>query len=174
LAGNFGFIHEKLEIKILILYVLRFLREPADFDALAELAMCDDGISYFDFSECAAELVETGHLKLEGNKYFLTHKGVRNGEATENSLPYSVRAKAEEGISLHRAAKIRNTMIKTSSERNPEGGCSVSLSLSDGVGEIVAMQLFAANEKQARGLEYGFRRNAESAYSALIGAILQG
>ena len=48
---SFGFIHEKLEIKVLILFILRRLPEPILLDDLIELAMCDDGISYFEFME---------------------------------------------------------------------------------------------------------------------------
>ena len=172
MTGNFGFIHEKLEIKILILLVLRHMREPAAFDVLTELVMCEDGISYFDFAECVAELVATEHLALSDNKYSLTQKGARNCEITENNLPYSVRLNAEANASSYRNAKIRNAMIRTSRSPAPEGGVSVALALSDGVGDIMSMQLFAANDKQAKGLEHGFKRNAEDVYNALIRAIL--
>ena len=172
MTGNFGFIHEKLEIKILILFVLRHLREPASFDVLTNLVMCEDGISYFDYAECVAELVSTEHLALSDGNYSLTHKGARNGETAESGLPYSVRANAEANTSAYRIAKIRNAMIKTSRAPTPEGGVSVNLTLSDGVGDILAVQLFAANNKQAKGLENGFKKNAEDVYNTLIRAIL--
>ena len=172
MRGNFGFIHEKIEIKILILFILRRLAEPVAFDLLIELAMCDDGISYFDLAECIAELVETDHLRLENGKYNATKKGIRNGEITENGVPFSVRAKAESSAAKARAAQARSKMIKTSSKNSPEGGYSVGLSLSDGFGDIVSMELFAASEKQAAALEKGFRKNAESIYNALIEMIL--
>lgn len=172
MIGNFGFIHEKIEIKILILFILRRLPEPIAFDALIELAMCDDGISYFDLSECIAELVKTDHLSLEGGKYSITKKGMRNGEITENGIPYSVRAKAEKSTAEIRAAQNRNAMIKTSSICDQESGYKVNLSLSDGFGDVVSMELFAANEQQSLELEKGFRKNAESIYNALIELIL--
>jgi len=172
MIGNFGFIHEKLEIKILILFILRRLPEPVTLDVLTELAMCDDGISYFDFTECVAELVSTEHIKLEDNMYSVTVKGARNGATTEYSLPYSVRTKAEESASAIRSAQNRNSLIKTLYTVNPEGGCIVRLSMSDGVGDIISMELFAANERQAQELEKGFRKDAESIYHALIKMII--
>ena len=57
-----GFIHEKLDIKILILFVLRRLPGTVEPETLQELCQCDDGISYFDYSDCLNELVETGHI----------------------------------------------------------------------------------------------------------------
>jgi len=166
--GNFGFIHEKLEIKILILFILRRLSEPVNFDVLTELTMCDDGISYFDFTECVAELVETGHLRLEDCLYSLTEKGAYNGGITENSLPFSVRTRAESAVSLFRTKKSRDAMISTFHTANPEGGFTVSLSLADGIGKIMSMEMAAMTERQALSLERGFRDNAESVYNAII------
>jgi len=173
MGGSFGFIHEKIEIKVLILFIMRRLPEPVTFEELTELTMCDGGISYFDFTECVSELIRTEHLKFDNNKYSLTDKGARNGEITENSLPFIVRLNAENSTSSHRAAQNRNAMIKTRHCANPDGGYTVALSLSDGVGDIVSMALFTANEKQARALEDGFRKNAESIYNTLIDMILK-
>ena len=169
---NFGFIHEKLEIKILILYILRRLPEPVSFDALAELTMCDDGISYFDFSECVAELVKTEHLRVADDMYSLSGKGVRNGETTENSIPYAVRVRADNATSELRSKQNRNSMIKTLHTVNQEGGFTVCLSLSDGIGSIVSMEIFAHNAQQAEALEKGFRKNAEGIYHGLVDLIL--
>lgn len=173
LIDRFGFIHNKLEIKILILFILRRIPEPIALDVLAEQTLCDTGISYFEFSECVAELIENEHLMEEDGKYSLTPKGMRNGEITEINLPYSVRAIAEKNTSALRIAQNRDAMIKTSHEAAAETGCKVSLSLSDGIGEIAAIELIAANEKQALMLEEGFRKNAESIYNKLIAMLIE-
>ena len=173
MGGNFGFIHEKIEIKILILFILRRLREPITFSMLTELTMCDNGISYFDYTECVAELIKTEHVELRDNKYSITAKGVRNGEITENSLPYSVRIKVENNTGAARNMLNRNTMIKTSHTANSDSGHTVELSLSDGIGDIVTMSLYSANEKQALALERGFRKKAENIYNSLIKTILE-
>ena len=170
---NFGFIHNKLEIKLLILYILRRLPEPISFDKLAELTMCDEGISYFDFTQCVADLVSNENLILADGMYSLTKKGAKNSDITEGNLPYSVRVRVEESTYALRTAMNRSAMIKTSSTPHPECGYIVKLALADGVGEIVSMELFAANEKQATALENGFRKNAESIYNKLIDTILE-
>jgi len=171
--GNFGFIHEKIDIKILILFILRRLPEPVSLLTLTELALCDDGISYFDFTQCVTELVKTEHIRFEAGMYSLTAKGSRNGEITENNLPFSVRLKAESKISLIHIAQNRNSMIKTSHAVSPDGGYIVTLALSDGVSDIATLELYAADERQAAGLEKGFRKNAESIYKTIIEMILQ-
>ena len=47
-----GFIHDKLEIKFLILYIAARVSEPLPPEGMQELTMCDDGIDYFAYAEC--------------------------------------------------------------------------------------------------------------------------
>ena len=67
--SGWGFVHEKLDIKFLILYVAARVVEPVPFEDMLELSMCDDGFGYFDFSDCLAELVASEHLKLVDGLY---------------------------------------------------------------------------------------------------------
>ena len=56
-----GFIHEKLDIKILILFILRRLPgivAPIDLQDFTQ--QCDEGFGYFEYSDCLAELIESG------------------------------------------------------------------------------------------------------------------
>lgn len=167
-----GFIREKLDIKILILYILRRLPEPITFDKLHDLTMIDEGISYFEFAECVAELVATGHLDSDGHTYGLTEKGIRNSEITEDSLPLSVRIRAEKKTSELRLQLNRKSMITSSHSIRRKGGYTVELSLSDGISEIISMKLYAVNQAQAQTLEKGFAKNAESIYNKIIKLIL--
>ena len=171
---NFGFIHERIEIKVLILFIMRHVSGPLTIDVLTELTMCDEGIGYFDVTECIAMLVKTKHLHLEDSKYSLTAKGEHNGAILEKNLPYSVRTRVADATALIRAGQNRNAMIRTHQNTNDNGGYIVALSLSDGIGDIISMELFAANQQQASALEKGFRRNAEKVYHAIIEMIMRG
>jgi len=173
MVENFGFIHERIEIKVLVLFIMRRLPEPVTLEVLTSLTMCDDGVGYFDATECVAMLVKTKHLSLAGGKYSLTAKGKRNGEILEKNLPYIVRVKAEEAAATVRGAQNRNAMIKTNRSATDDGGYKVSLSLSDGIGDILSMDLFAANEQQASTMETGFRKSAEKVYHAIIEMIMK-
>ena len=76
--ARMGFIQDKLEIKFLLLYIASRLIEPVPFEAMQELAMIDDGVDFFDFSECMNDLVTSGHLTLsEDGLYAITEKGLR-------------------------------------------------------------------------------------------------
>ena len=73
--ARYGFIHDKLDIKFLILYLMARVVAPIDFPTLTDLTMCDGGVDYFEFAEAVNELVETGHLVLEGGRYAITDGG---------------------------------------------------------------------------------------------------
>jgi len=170
--NNFGFIHDKLEIKLLILFLLHRIPEGIDYDTLAELTMFDDGIGYFDFSESVSELISNGQLAYKNNRYSITAKGKKNSDITEMHLPFSVRQEAEKRAGKLRAKQNRNSMISTSHSEITKDGSKVRLSLSDGACEILSLEILASNEKQALALEKGFRDNAESIYTSLIELIL--
>ena len=167
-----GFIREKLDIKILILFVLRRLTEPVTFEILSQLTLCDEGISYFDFAECVTELVETAHINSDGHTYVITEKGITNSEITENSIPFSVRLKAEKNASDARVTLSRKSLISASHAIRRKGGYMVDLAMSDGDIDIIAMRLYAASETQAQSLENGFTKNAEAIYNKMLGIIL--
>ena len=60
---QYGFIHEKLDIKLLILFVLRRLPGVVEHETLRGLVMCDGGIGYFDYTDCLSELVTGGNVE---------------------------------------------------------------------------------------------------------------
>ena len=117
-----GFIRDKLEIKFLILYVAAGVAEPMPLSDVQALTMIDDGIDYFDFSQCLSELVKTDHLRLnEHQQYVITPKGLKNSEICKSSLPLSVRLKADKLIAAHRQELIRRAQVRSTVERREHG-----------------------------------------------------
>ena len=165
---RFGFIHEKLDIKILILFVLRRLPGPVSFETLSDLVMVDEGFDYFEYSQCLAELVRTGHVEQNENSYRITKIGAENGDTVESSIPYSVRAKAERKAEPVITKMKRNNQIVTSHETQSNGLPKVKLSLSDGLGNIISMSVLASTEEQAKNIEKNFRADAEGIYHKII------
>ncbi len=164
---KFGFIHEKLDIKILILFILRRLPGVIDHDTLWDLVQCDEGVVYFYFAECLADLVDTAHIDEVDGGYRITEKGARNAETVESSLPYSVRMKAERMLAPL-ADKLRRDAMIVTEHFMTDSGLTVHLAMSDGAGEIVDMRLLIASEHQAKIIETNFRRDAEKIYQKII------
>ena len=165
---SFGFIHGELDIKILILYVLRRLPAPVDGQTLYELCCVDTGVGWFDYSDCLADLAERGLVEeLSGERYIITDKGRTHGEVAETSLPYSVRAKAARLIRPVAEKLAREAMIGAAHEET-DGGVIVSLSLADGKGELLSLRLLVPDGGIAEGMEKAFRRDAEGIYQQIV------
>ena len=170
---SYGFIHEKMDIKLLILFVLRHLPAKIDGEALADLVLIDGGVNYFDYKQCLAELVYTAQIEEEEGSYRVTAKGSRNCEILEDGLPYSIRAKAVRTLAPVAAEMRRSEMILANHETGP-GGTSVYLAMNDGQGTIFDLKILAADEEQARRMERNFRRRAESYYQRFIEELTKG
>ena len=159
--GRVGFIQDKLEIKFLILYVAARLIEPVPFEAMQELTMCDDGIDFFDFSECLSNLVESQHLTLsDDGLYAITEKGLHNGAICESSLPYSVRLRADKNITifnqkLKRRAQIQSDIAPRRNESQP----------------ILKMELMVPKEVMAKDLAERFQKNPEQLYTGVLNTL---
>ena len=162
-----GFIREKLDIKILILFVLSRLPGRIDPETLADLCLFDPAVGYFDYIECLDELTGTGHVDKDIDGYVITDKGKKNAEAVSSSLPFSVRSRALKLIEPVDERLRREAMIRTS-HSTENGVCSVSLSLADSQGEILSMKFICADEEQAVRFRKKFRREAEKIYGKII------
>ena len=92
---EYGFIREKLDIKLLILYILRRLSGGVDISTIFEICRVDGGVGYFDYSDCLSELTETGLIAYDedNGRYMITPKGADDIDQVGSSLPFSVRQK---------------------------------------------------------------------------------
>ncbi len=168
-----GFIHDKLEIKFLILYIAARVIEPVPFDTMLDLTLCDDAIDYFDFSDCPADLVRTEHLELtKEGLYKITEKGRRNSEICASSIPYSVRLRCDRNLLEWNRKLRRRRQVKTSTEKRPNGTYTVKLSLDDDMGSVMDLRLMVIHQDMAEALSDRFQRSPERLYSEIIKTLL--
>lgn len=171
---RFGFIHSEMELKVLILFILRRLPERAAFQELTDMTLLTDGaIDYFDFTEALSDLTRTGHVDKTEDGYLVTEKGKVNGEAMETSLPYSVRVRAEKAAATLANLQRRRGMIEASHRMRSRGGFTVHLAMSDGLGTILSLDLLTGDDKQAAAIEENFKKNAEKLYGKLVELLLE-
>ena len=167
-----GFIHDKLEIKFLFLYITARVIEPIPFDTVWDLAMCDEGVDYFDFAECLSDLVRTEHLTLSADGlYAITDKGLRNSRICESSLPYSVRLRTDKNVAEYNRRLLRKNQVQSQVIPRENGSYVVELRLQDDVDSILHLELTAATEAMARDLADRFRKDPEGIYTRLLSAL---
>ena len=163
---GFGTMRE-LDVKILILFILRRLPDVIDAETLANLALSDGSVGYFEYAECLGELVDTDHVEKLIGGYKATEKGCRNGEIVESSLPYTLRTRLEKTLAPIIEAMRRRALIKTGHE-NRDDGCRAEFAMSDGYGNIIELSLLCSGEEQAQRMEENFRNHAESYYHRIV------
>ncbi len=166
--GRPGFIHDKLDIKVLVLYVMSRVAAPIDFAALTELALWDDGIDYFDYAECVDELVSSEHLSLENKCYEITEKGRRNGSICESGLPYSVRLKCDKALTRLNAVLRRNQQVRMEVQAREDDYYTLRLFLDDEGGNMMTLSLLTISAEQAEQLGSRFRAQPEFIYNSII------
>ena len=167
-----GFIHDKLDIKFLVLYIMSRVVAPIDMPTLADLTMCDEGVDYFAFAEAVHELVDTEHLVLEEDRYAITDKGRKNGAICESSLPYSIRVKCDRNVAKLNSRLRRDAQVR--SERVPRGDGTFTLvmALDDEHGNLLTIEMLAATEQQCDRLSEQFKAHPEQIYNGVLDVLL--
>ena len=158
---------EKLDIKILILFILRRLPEAVSGVTLSNLALGDGAVGYFEYAECLAELEDSGHVTRDGSMYAITEKGNRNCEIVESSLPFTLRSRLEKKLTPMAESMRRRAMI-TAEHTDTPAGCRVHLSLADEMGSIIDMSMICGGEEHAKTIEENFRGRAEELYGRIV------
>ena len=168
-----GFIHDKLDIKFLVLYLMARVASPVDFPTLADLTFCDDGVEYFDFAESVAELVDTEHLTLEDGKYSITDKGRRNGKICESSLAFSVRRRCDQNLAQVNGVLRRDAQVRSELLPREDGGVTLRLILDDDKGNIMTLDMLTVSTDQAGHLAEKFRAEPEKLYHGILQVLLE-
>ena len=168
-----GFIHDMMDVKVLILYVAARSNYPMTCQEVYELCYQDDCLSYFDVCTAIPEMVRTGHLReVEGEKYEITDKGRRDGELTADSIAYTVKQRAEDAVDRYNRQIKRSSFVKTTITSGENGDVSVLMSLDDEVGNLMKLELMAPDQRQAVRLSKLFEKKAEEIYNLTMMALL--
>lgn len=168
-----GFIHDMLDVKVLILYVMARVNYPVDIQQIYELSYQDDCLSYFDVCTAVPEMVNSGHLKeQENNCYVITEKGKADGALTEDSIAFTVKQRAENAVSRFNRQIRRSSFVKTQIIPRESGDYSVLMSLDDEAGNLMTLELMAPNQRQAVRLGKLFEKKAEAVYNLTMAELL--
>lgn len=170
--ARMGFIHDKLDIKLLVLYILSRVATPIDFATLTDLSMCDPGVDYFEFAEAVSELSASDHIVLDNGMYVITEKGRRNGADCESSLSPVVRKKCDKQLVELNAVLRRNAQVRAWVEPLESGEFTLHLSLDDATGNLLTIGLLTASEAQCNQMAEHFRNHPEAVYNGVLSVLL--
>ena len=168
-----GYIHDMMDVKVLILYVAARSNYPMSIQEISELCYVDEGLSYFDVCTAVPEMVTTGHLEeTEAGKYQITEKGREDGALTADSIAYTVKQKAENAVAKFNRQLKRSSFVKTRIIPRDNGDMSVIMSLDDEMGNLMTLELMAPDQRQAVRLSRMFEKKAEQLYTLTMSELL--
>ena len=168
-----GFIHDMMDVKVLILYVMTRVNYPVTIQQIYELCYQDDCLSYFDVCTAVPEMVSSLHLNpLENDCYEITEKGREAGALTQESIAFSVRQRAENAVSRFNRQIRRSSFVKTQILPRENGDFSVIMALDDEMGNLMTLELMAPNQRQAIRLGRLFEKKAERIYNLTMTELL--
>lgn len=168
-----GFIHDMLDVKVLVLFVMARVSYPINIQQIYELCYQDDCLSYFDICTAVPEMAESGHLReVETGTYEITEKGRADGALTEDSVAYTVKCKAENAVAKFNRSQRRSSFVKTQVIPRENGDYSVVMALDDEVGNLMTLELLAPNQRQAVRLSKLFEQKAENLYNLTMAELL--
>ena len=169
-----GFIHDMMDVKVLILYVTARSNYPLTTQEIYELCYQDECLSYFDICTAVPEMVKSGHLReLEGGKFEITQKGREDGELTADSIAFTVRQRAENAVARYNRQIKRSSFVKTQIAPRDNGEFSVIMVLDDEKGNLMTMELMAPDQRQAVRLSRLFEKRAEMIYNLTMTTLLE-
>ena len=168
-----GFIHDMMDVKVLILFVAARSSYPMTMQEIYELCYQDECLSYFDVCTAIPEMVESGHLhQVDEERYEITDKGRNDGKLTEDSIAYTVRQRAENAVARFNRQLRRSSFVKTQIIPRENGEQSVVMILDDEMGNLMTLELVAPDQRQAVRLGKLFEKKAENVYSLIMTELL--
>ena len=168
-----GFIHDIVDVKVLILFVTARSQYPMTLQELYEVCYQDDCLSYFDICTAVPQMVESGHLQeVEQERYAITEKGKEDGALMETSVAFTVKQRAEDAVDNFNRQLRRKSYVKARQIAKENGEYSVEMILDDDMGMLMKLELSAPNQRQALRLSKLLEGKAETIYNLTMEELL--
>ncbi len=170
---HLGYIHNILDVKVLILYVMSLVETPVTAQTIYEFCYQDDSLSYFDVQESIPQMVTSGHLEqLEDDRYVITEKGRSAEEVTRDGIAIAVKERATLAVEKYNKEEKRDRFLRSSVEEKEDGEFLVRMGLDDMHGPMMDLTITAPNRQQANRLERVYREKAEQIHQSVMAILL--
>lgn len=184
---------EKNDIKIFILYLLKNLKYPLDFNTISDIVVQDEFVSYFDFAECFAELLDTETIELirvgdeiteptigengrpeNKSEYFqITEKGIVVVEQLQSNLLGVIKEKSLKSAMRLLSFKQRGADVKCTHSPREDGKYDLHCEIIENYETVLEVNLVVESEELLYKMVANFSEHPEVAYRGVL-SILSG
>ncbi len=176
---------EKNDIKIFILYLLKNIGYPLDFNTISDIVVQDEFVNYFDFAECFAELLDSGTIEMhrvveetaDGSLgrvekttelYNITENGVRVVEQLQSNLLIMIKEKSLKSAMRLLSFKARGSDIKCTGNEREDGRYDLHCEIIENRETSLSVDLVIDDKHQLEKMMYNFNERPEVIYRGVI------
>ncbi|MBR2175605.1 MAG: DUF4364 family protein [Clostridia bacterium] len=163
------------EIGILICYILDKADRPFPQSDLIEVIQSNGMANYFETTSALSELIRCGNIVYDDEEQTvlsISKEGRLISKLLNNELSLSIRQKAVSAtmkLAEKRKIEQENPVVITKAD---DGGYNVSLRITDGIRDLMKMEVFVPDKKDANLVKRNFHSNPERLYSIMLAAIV--
>lgn len=166
------------EIKILLCYLLRNIKERLTLSQINEALLKRGLVNYFELADAMSELLESGNIVICGTtendeeQYELTPLGERASDEFSGTLPLAVREKALESAQnlLERQKNAAENIVTIDKVKD---GYMVNMIISDIGSDLLNLSVFMPTDTEAEAVKRQFIRDPLLIYKGTL-ALLTG
>lgn len=180
---------EKNDIKIFILYLLKNLNYPLDFNTISDIVVQDEFVSYFDFAECFAELLDLGAVEQirvgdeimmeatigkngrpekKNELYRITEGGINVVEQLQSELLNMIKEKSLKSAMRLLNFKSRGSDVKCSSTERPDGKFDLHCEVIENHATLLEINIVVEDKQQLDAMKCNFYERPEVVYRGVI------
>ncbi len=172
---------EKNDIKIFILYLLKNLKYPLDFNTISDIVVQDEFVNYFDFAECFAELLDSGTIELirigdgisgDDDKkeefYTITENGVIVVEQLQSNLLNMIKEKSLKSAMRLISFKQRGFEVRCDGAEREDGKYDLHCEVIENKERLLEVNLLVNDKQRYDQMVYNFNERPEVIYRGVI------
>lgn len=176
--GNFGFLDEVYEIRILLCFLLKNSSHKLTNDQLVDICTKNDTVNYFFLTEAIDGMVRMGYATYDkdedGNFYYsLTEKGEAIEAEFKRYIPRSLRDRFLNEIDAY-FAKINRDKEVSCEYKKLDAGYEVHFVLLSENCTLADIKFFAPDLSQAKYFKKKILENPSEFYLNMISSVLTG
>ncbi len=164
---------QKTEIKLYILYVMKNIAYPIDFNSLNDAVTSDGLVNYFNFADCFTELLETELVAENNEGYILTDRGLNVCDSLIENLAPGIQRTAVAAATRYISFEKRGVKIDCRTAEKTDGRYLFEYKVTQKDDDIFSVSLMLESKEELRRIEHNMKNNTDNIYKG-IRAILAG
>ena len=170
-------LRDKVDVKVFILYLLKNVGEPLEYNSINDIVLQDEVVNYFDFAFAFSELLDAKQVQEAGtsggNKlYAITESGAETLESYESTLLTVIKDRALRSALRLLAFNRTGTQIKSAITEQGEG-YNLNCRIFDKEKTLYSVDVYLTDRKYAEKMKFNYDERAEIIYRGTL-ALLSG